>query len=119
LFLDDPQGQRIEFAAKRIDKCHSPADTLVKTSVSTWGCIMTTKVAEAIPGRMAKLLAILSVACFWLLPLSPMVAIGAVSMTKGASGWSRSLAVTGAVLCVAYTVVMALLIARLALPIIL
>jgi hypothetical protein len=57
---------------------------------------------------MGKLLAILSVAGFWLLPFSPMVAIGAVSMTKGASNWSRHLAVTGAILCSAYTVLMAL-----------
>jgi hypothetical protein len=66
---------------------------------------------------MAQLLAVLSVACFWLLPLSPVVAIGAVSMTKGASGWSRHLAVTGAVLCTGYTVFMALFIVRLALQI--
>jgi hypothetical protein len=66
---------------------------------------------------MAKLLAVLSVACFWLLPFSPMVAIGAVSMTKGASGWPHKLAVTGAVLCVAYTVVMAVLVVRIYLQI--
>lgn len=42
-----------------------------------------------------------------------MVAIGAVSMTRGASGWSRHLAVTGAVLCIAYTVGTALLIVQL------
>ena len=70
---------------------------------------MNTVVAGAMPGRMAKLLAILSLVCFWLLPFSPIVAIGAVSMTKGASGWSRYLAVTGAALCIGYTVVMALL----------
>jgi hypothetical protein len=69
---------------------------------------MNTVVARAVPRRMAKLLAVLSVACFWLLPLSPMVAIGAVSMTQGASDWSRKLAVTGAVLCIVYTVIMAL-----------
>ena len=78
---------------------------------------MTNVVARAIPGRMAKLLAVLSVACFWLLPLSPIVAIGAVSMTKGASHWSRKLAVTGAVLCIVYTVVMALAVVRLYLAI--
>ena len=78
---------------------------------------MNTVVAPAAPGRMAKLLAVLCVACFWLLPLSPMVAIGAVSMTKGASGWPRNLAVTGAVLCVAYTAVTARLVVRLYLQI--
>ena len=71
-------------------------------------------VAGAIRKRTAKLLAILSVACFWLLPFSPMIAIGAVSMTRGATGWSRNLALTGATLCIAYTLVMALLIVRLA-----
>ena len=74
---------------------------------------MITVVGRVEPGRAAKLLAILSVAGFWLLPFSPMVAIGAVSMTKGASGWTRHLAVTGAALCIAYTVVMSLLVARL------
>jgi ABC-type sulfate transport system permease subunit len=74
-------------------------------------------VANAKPGRLAKLLAILSVACFWLLPFSPMVAIGAVSITRGTSGWSRNLAVTGAVLCIAYTLVMALVVVRLTLQI--
>jgi hypothetical protein len=76
---------------------------------------MNTAAAGPIPGRVAKLLAVLSVACFWVLPLSPMVAIGAVSMTEGASGWPRNLAVAGAVLCVAYTVVMALVFVWLAL----
>jgi ABC-type sulfate transport system permease subunit len=70
---------------------------------------MSTSVTEAAPGRITKLLAILSLACFWVLPFSPLVAIGAVSMTKGTSGWSRNLAVTGAVLCTAYTIVMALI----------
>jgi ABC-type sulfate transport system permease subunit len=74
-------------------------------------------VANAKPGRLAKLLAILSVACFWLLPFSPMVAIGAVSINRGTSGWSRNLAVTGAVLCIAYTLVMALVVVRLTLQI--
>lgn len=78
---------------------------------------MNTGVSEGVPRRVAKLLAVLSVAFFWLLPLSPMISIGAVSMTKGASGWSRNLAVTGAALCIAYTVVMALVIVRLALQV--
>jgi hypothetical protein len=69
---------------------------------------MNTAVANAMHERMSKLLAVLSVGCFWMLPFSPIIAIGAVSMTKGASGWPRNLAVTGAALCVAYTVVMAL-----------
>ena len=78
---------------------------------------MTTVVAGATPGRMAKLLAILSVACFWLLPFSPMIAIGAVWTTRGSSGHSRNLAVTGAALCIAHTAVMGLLFVRLALQV--
>ncbi len=74
-------------------------------------------IAGAVRRRMAKLLAILSVACFWLLPFSPMIAIGAVSMTKDASGWPRILSVTGATLCIAYTGIMCLLIVRLALQV--
>jgi hypothetical protein len=78
---------------------------------------MNTVVAGGVTSRMASLLSFLSVACFWLLPFSPMIAIGAVSMTQGASGWSRKLAVTGAGLCIAYTVAMALLIIGVALQV--
>jgi hypothetical protein len=67
-------------------------------------------VSRAVTSRSARLLAVLSVACFWLLPLSPFVAIGAVSMTAGASDWSRKAAVAGAALCSAYTIALALLI---------
>ncbi len=73
---------------------------------------MNAVVAGGVPGRIAKLLAVLCVACFWLLPLSPLVAIGAVSMTRGCSHWARRFALTGAVLCMAYTVVMTLLFVR-------
>ncbi len=75
--------------------------------------------AKVVPGWVAKLVAVLSVVCFWLLPFSPMIAIVAVSMNKGVSGWSQKLAVTGAILCIAYTAVMATLIARLYLQILL
>ena len=54
-------------------------------------------------GRVAKLLAILSVAGFWVLPWSPLVAIAAVSMTRRAAGWARRVAVAGAVLTIAWT----------------
>jgi predicted lysophospholipase L1 biosynthesis ABC-type transport system permease subunit len=74
-------------------------------------------VGEPLPGRMAKLLSVLSLACFWLLPLSPIIAISAVSLTRRASGWPRNFAVTGAVLCIAYTVIMALIVVRLYLQI--
>ena len=73
---------------------------------------MNTVDARVLAGSIARLLAILSVTCFWLLPFSPLAAIGAVSMTKGGSGWRRKLALTGAVLCIAYTVAMSLLFAR-------
>jgi hypothetical protein len=68
----------------------------------------------AVPGSMAKLLAALSVAFFWLLPFSPLIAIGAVLLNQGA-GWSCKLAVTGAGLCIAHTVVVALVVVHLAL----
>ena len=74
-------------------------------------------VGEALPGRMAKLLAVLSLACFWILPLSPIIAISAVSLTSQASDWPRNFAVTGAVQCIAYTVIMALIVVRLYLQI--
>jgi hypothetical protein len=76
---------------------------------------MNTTVDRAVPRPIAKLLAVLSVAFFWLLPFSPFVAIGAVSMTRAATGWSRHLAVTGAVLCIAYTILVALIVLHLAL----
>jgi hypothetical protein len=79
---------------------------------------MNSVVDKAVPGRAAKLLAVLSLAFFWLVPFSPMVAIEAVSMTRGACGRWRRLAVTGAALCIAYTVAMALLFLRLYLQII-
>lgn len=59
------------------------------------------------PGWIAKQLAILTVACFWVVPCSPILAIAAVSTTKGASGWPRKLAVTGAVLCTVCTLMVA------------
>lgn len=59
------------------------------------------------PGWIAKLLAILSVACFWVVPCSPILAIAAVSTTKGSAGWPRKLAVAGAVLCTVWTLTIA------------
>ncbi len=54
----------------------------------------------------AKFLAVLSVAGFWLLPWSPLVAIGAVRRTEGTAGWPRRVAVAGAGLCTAWTLVL-------------
>jgi hypothetical protein len=62
------------------------------------------------PRQVAKLLAALSIACFWLLPLSPFISMAAVSVTDRESDWSRKAAVAGAVLCALYTVGMAFLI---------
>jgi Na+/H+-dicarboxylate symporter len=56
------------------------------------------------PGRIAKLLSVLSVAFFYVLPWAPMVAIAAVAKTEGTSGWPRRLAVTGAVLTSVVTI---------------
>ncbi|APW63028.1 hypothetical protein [Paludisphaera borealis] len=72
---------------------------------------MTTSAAVARPGRATKVLAVLSVAGFWALPFSPMVAIAAVGMTEGTEGWARKTAVAGAVWCTMYTTALAALIA--------
>src|SRR4051794_25503684 len=59
-------------ASNWMDKCRRGADHEARTSIPRLGArIMNTEAAEARPGRVAKLLAVLSVACFWLLPLSP------------------------------------------------
>jgi len=76
---------------------------------------MTPVVLPAAPGRLAKFLAVLSVACFWLLPWSPLVAIGAVKLTKGVAGWPRRVALTGAYLSVAWTLILAVGVISLAL----
>lgn len=68
-------------------------------------------------GWTAQALAVLSVAGFWVLPFSPIVAIGAVKLTDGTEGWARGAAVTGAVLCIGYTTALSVLIARLYLSI--
>jgi hypothetical protein len=67
--------------------------------------------AKATPGGAAKALAILCLAGFWAMPFAPLAAIGAVKMTEGSAGWARKAAVAGAVLCSAYTLAMAVLIA--------
>lgn len=59
------------------------------------------------PDWFAKSLAILSVTFFWLLPLSPILSIAAVSTTDQSTGWSRKFAVGGAILCTSWTLVCA------------
>lgn len=48
-----------------------------------------------------KLLACLSVAMFWLVPFSPLVAIAAVKATRDTVGWPRRMATAGAWLSIA------------------
>ena len=60
-------------------------------------------------GFVTKLLAIGSLATFWLLPFAPFVALAAVVRTRHLAGWPRKLSVTAAVLCSAYTLAVALL----------
>ena len=60
------------------------------------------------PAWVGKLLAILSVTFFWCLPWSPVVAIAAIIATRQASGWPRKLAVAGATLSAALTIVFAI-----------
>ncbi len=76
---------------------------------------MNAVIAEPVPGRWAKALALASLVFFWVLPFSPILAIGAVSLTRGASGWSRRVAVLGAGLCASYTIVLAVFVIGLAL----
>ena len=70
---------------------------------------MDTTVGTVRPGFVAKVLAVVSLGVFWLLPFSPWVSIAAVWTTRKSSGWARRVAVTGAVLCIAWTSALALL----------
>ena len=53
------------------------------------------------PSLYAKLLACLSVATFWFVPFSPLVAIAAVRATTHITGWPRALATVGSCLAIA------------------
>lgn len=66
------------------------------------------------PGAGTKALAIVSVASFWALPLSPFLSMAALVRTKQSTGWPRRLAVTSAWLCTAYTLILAIWICGLA-----
>ena len=63
------------------------------------------------PNWVDRILAVLCVALFWVIPFSPLVAIAAVKKTGRSGGWPRKVARTGAVLCIAYTTAAAGLIA--------
>ncbi|WP_435020078.1 hypothetical protein TA3x_001634 [Tundrisphaera sp. TA3] len=80
---------------------------------------MNAEAVNAVPSRIAGLLSVLSVLGFWILPFSPLVAIGAVATTRGTSGRTRRLAVAGASLCIAHTALMAALFVRHAVPLLL
>jgi hypothetical protein len=73
-----------------------------------------TAASPIVPAWVAKLLAILSVAFFWILPSSPPMAIAALLATKHSTGWPRRLAVIGAVLSIAFTLAAAAILAWLA-----
>ncbi len=70
--------------------------------------------AIQVAGRGARVLAIASIAGFWVLPFSPLLAIGALVGTEKSVGWPRRVAVAGAGLCSAYTLAMGLGVARMA-----
>ena len=65
---------------------------------------------RAVPDWIGKSLAILSVAFFWVLPWSPLLAIAALFATSQSPGWPRRVAITGAVLSAAITIASAIMI---------
>ncbi len=70
---------------------------------------MNTISVAAPTGIVGKILAVFCMAIFWLLPLSPFVAIAALATTRHSVGWPRTLAKTGAVLTVLWGVMFAAL----------
>ena len=64
---------------------------------------MNTESVSAPAGIVGKLLAVVCMAGFWVLPFSPLVAIGAVVATRRSAGWPGTLAKTGAILSIACT----------------
>jgi|GEM_PF-3231057 hypothetical protein len=68
--------------------------------------LTTTELATTTVTARQKVLAILSVVCFWLLPVSPFLAMTAVSGTERTTGWPRNFAVSGAILCTVYTLLL-------------
>lgn len=59
------------------------------------------------PNAFSRVLAVLSLGTFWAMPFSPIITIGALVRTKNTSGWPSRFSVVAAVLCSAYTLVVA------------
>lgn len=59
--------------------------------------------------RNSRLWTIASFLTFWMVPYSPFIAMATVSKTRHCRGWPRRLAVAAALLCTAYTLVLAIL----------
>lgn len=59
--------------------------------------------------RNSRIWAIASFLTFWMVQYSPFIAMAAVSKTRNCTGWPRRLAVAAALLCTAYTLVLAIL----------
>lgn len=70
------------------------------------------RTGPVVPRRWGRWLSLLSVAGFWVLPLSPLLAIAALSSTRGAPGWPARTARAGAWLTVAWVTVMTTLFVR-------
>jgi hypothetical protein len=62
------------------------------------------------PDWVAKSLAVLSVAFFWVLPWSPLLAIAALLATSQTREWPRKVAMTGTVLSASLTLAAAIVI---------
>ena len=66
---------------------------------------------RSVPGGIVgRLLAVVSLATFWLVPFSPLVAIAAVTATRQSSGWPQTLARLGAILCTVWIALLAVLV---------
>lgn len=61
-------------------------------------------------GWCGRLLAIASIALFWLQPFSPILAIIALGATQRSTGWVRQAAVVGAFLSAVFTIAFAVLV---------
>jgi hypothetical protein len=64
---------------------------------------MSTELKTVRPNVAQRVLPVLATVFFWLLPVSPFLAIVALSKTRSSTGWPRKLARTAAYLCIGYT----------------